>query len=66
VQTGTPIEASGHTVHVRTTIRGITPDGFNIEKEISTDGGAEWFLAAKASYARAPIQGSDPEPARDP
>ena len=54
VQTGTPIEASGHTVHVRTTIRAITPGGFTIEKEISTDGGAAWTLMAKAAYSKIP------------
>lgn len=53
VPTGTTLPAAGHTVHGRTTISDITADSFIIEKEISTDGGREWSLAAKAVYTRA-------------
>ncbi len=52
VQTGTSIESGGHTVHVRMIISELGPDSFRIDREISTDGGTEWFLAAKAAYTR--------------
>jgi len=52
VETGTWVEGAGHAVHVRMTLADITEAGFRIEKEISTDGGASWTLAAKSSYTR--------------
>ncbi|HET6372956.1 MAG TPA: hypothetical protein VFG76_06600, partial [Candidatus Polarisedimenticolia bacterium] len=52
LETGTPAQGPGHTMHLRMTISEITGDGFKIEKEVSMDGGKEWFLAAKATYHR--------------
>lgn len=50
--TGTTFEAFGMTFNSRLTISEITPDGFKIEEEVSTDGGKEWFLQTKATYTR--------------
>jgi len=53
VETGTQVEGAGHAVHVRLTLADITEAGFRVEKEISTDGGKSWTLAAKSTYRRA-------------
>jgi uncharacterized protein DUF1579 len=53
LETGTAVEASGQRVHVRTTVTEIKSDSFRVEKEISSDGGATWTLAGKASYTKA-------------
>ncbi len=52
VETGTQVEGQGQKVHVRLTLADISESGFRVEKEISTDGGASWTLAAKSSYTR--------------
>jgi len=52
VDTGTQVEGAGRAVHVRLTLADISEAGFRVEKEISTDGGASWSLAAKSSYTR--------------
>jgi hypothetical protein len=53
-RTGTPAELFGQTYHDRVTLSAITPDGFQVEAELSTDGGKTWWLATKAVYARKP------------
>jgi hypothetical protein len=52
LETGTTWEGGGLTFHSRVSILDITDDGFKIEFEVSTDGGEEWFLAAKTAYSR--------------
>ena len=52
VDTGTAIESGGREVHVRLTLSDITGDGFKTQKELSTDGGATWSVAAKSTYTR--------------
>jgi hypothetical protein len=52
LDTGTTWEGFGFTFHTRVSIFDITDDAFEMEYEISTDGGENWFLAAKSSYAR--------------
>jgi Protein of unknown function (DUF1579) len=52
VTTGTAVEGLGHTVHVRMIVADIAAGSFRVEREISTDGGATWTLAAKSTYTR--------------
>jgi hypothetical protein len=52
-KTGTTLEMFGTTIHTKTVIHDITPDGFTIDRDVSTDGGKSWFTAAKAVYTRA-------------
>ena len=40
------------TFHGRLSFFDITPDSFKAEHETSIDGGATWFLNAKATYTR--------------
>lgn len=51
-QTGTTLVMFGTTIHTRTAIHSIAADGFQIERDVSTDGGKNWFTAAKAVYTR--------------
>jgi len=53
VETGTSLEMFGTTIHSRTVFHDIGPDGFQIDRDVSTDGGKTWFTAAKAAYTRA-------------
>jgi hypothetical protein len=53
LDTGTTWEGFGMTFHTRVTFHEIEDDGFRIDTEISTDGGENWFLAAKQAYERA-------------
>lgn len=50
--TGTAARRVEAVVIERLTLSDITPDGFRLERETSTDGGKEWFLAARAAYRR--------------
>ena len=54
VETGTTqlIQGGAMTLHARTSIFDIREDGFEMETEVSTDGGESWFVAAKATYTR--------------
>ena len=52
-KTGTSLEMFGSTIHTKTVIHDITPDGFAIDRDVSTDGGKTWFTASKAVYSRA-------------
>jgi len=52
VDTGTSLDVFGTTIHTKTMIHDITPDGFQIDRDVSTDGGKTWFTAAKAAYTR--------------
>ncbi len=52
VDTGTTWSGFGMTFHGRLALFDITPDGFKVEQESSSDGGATWFLNAKATYTR--------------
>jgi hypothetical protein len=51
--TGTPSLMFGMTIHERLSVLEISDQGFRLEVEVSIDGGANWFLAGKASYRRA-------------
>ena len=52
VETGTSRSSRGTTYHSRLTIFDIGDDGFKLEFESSTDGGENWFLGTRATYAR--------------
>ena len=52
VTTGTTAEGFGMTFHGRLTILEITPDGFRMEEDYSTDGGKQWVTSLKATYTR--------------
>jgi hypothetical protein len=52
VETDTSRSGFGMTSHTRATILDIGKDGFTVHTEISTDGGENWFLAAKEEYTR--------------
>jgi hypothetical protein len=52
LDTGTTWATSGFTIHTRVSIFDIGPDGFKTEYEISTDGGENWWVAAKSDYTR--------------
>ncbi len=54
LDTGTTLVMFGTTIHQRTLIHDITPEGFQLEREVSTDGGKNWFTGAKATYTRVP------------
>lgn len=51
--TGTPTEMMGTKIYERLSILDIAADGFRVEVEVSFDGGANWFLAGKATYRKA-------------
>jgi hypothetical protein len=51
-KTGTAARRPSGVLIERLTLLDITPDGFRLERETSTDGGLEWFLAARATYRR--------------
>jgi hypothetical protein len=53
LDTGTSLVMFGTTTHQKTIIHDITANAFQIDREVSTDGGKTWFTAAKASYTRA-------------
>lgn len=50
VETGTTWSGFGFTFNTRVTFMDISDDGFKVHVEISTDGGENWFLAAKSEY----------------
>jgi len=50
--TGTAPRQMGATLIERLTLSDLSPGGFLLEREISTDGGAGWFLAGLATYTR--------------
>ena len=50
--TNTTAEMFGMTIHGRMAISEITPDGFKLTEDFSTDGGKEWVEAVKATYTR--------------
>ena len=52
LETGTTWSGFGMTFHGRLSVFDITADGFKLEQEMSMDGGATWFLNARATYAR--------------
>jgi hypothetical protein len=50
--TGTAPRQMGATLIERLTFSAISPGGFVVEREISSDGSVEWFLAGRAVYTR--------------
>lgn len=52
VASGTTFEGFGMVFNGRLSVFEITPTGFKVEEEISTDGGKNWFVAGKATYTR--------------
>jgi hypothetical protein len=52
VETGTTWSGFGMTFNARVTMFDIAEDSFKAHTEISTDGGENWFLAAKREYTR--------------
>ena len=53
MDTGTTWSGFGMTFHTRVTMFDIGDDGLKAHTELSTDGGENWFLAAKREYTRA-------------
>jgi hypothetical protein len=53
LETGTAARGHAATVHERLVLSDLTDDAFNVEKEISTDGGAEWTVVSRSRYTRA-------------
>ncbi len=54
LETGTKqlLQGGAMTLHARTSIFDVREDGFQMETEVSVDGGESWFVAAKAAYTR--------------
>jgi hypothetical protein len=52
VASGTTYEGFRMVFNNRLSLIEITPDGFKVEEEVSTDGGKNWFVAGKATYTR--------------
>jgi len=52
LDTGTTLVMFGSTIHQRTVIHDIKPEGFQLDRDVSTDGGKNWFTGAKATYTR--------------
>ncbi len=52
LDTGTTWSGFGMTFHTRLTMFDIGDDAIKVHTEISTDGGENWFLAAKREYTR--------------
>jgi hypothetical protein len=52
LETGTPTEMFGMTIHFRLAIFDVTENGFQSETEVSIDGGENWWVALKESYSR--------------
>jgi len=53
METGTPSVQGGMTIHGRLSIFDVAEDGFELEYEVTIDGGESWWVALKASYERA-------------
>jgi hypothetical protein len=53
VETGTPAEMFGMTIHSRMSYFDLTANEFKVEFESSVDGGENWFMNYKATYTRA-------------
>ncbi len=51
-ETDTSWQGFGMTFHQRLTYFDVTPDGFKVEAERSTDGGENWFVNYQATYTR--------------
>ena len=54
LDTGTSWQAKGRTFHTREVTYDLGPDGFKIDLESSTDGGATWLPIVRFIYARLP------------
>jgi hypothetical protein len=52
-RTGTTIVAQGVEYHGRMVWGPFEPDGFPVESQVSTDGGATWFTQTRGRYTRA-------------
>jgi hypothetical protein len=52
MDTGTTWSGFGMTFHTRVTMFDIGDDAIKVHTELSTDGGENWFLAAKREYTR--------------
>jgi len=52
VETGTPAQFFGMTIHGRLSFFDMKEDGFQVEHESSIDGGENWFVNYKATYTR--------------
>ena len=52
VETATPSEQFGRTIHQRMRFLDLTEDSFRIERENSIDGGENWALVQKLVYSR--------------
>lgn len=52
LESGTPVTMHQLTLHVRETLHDIRPDSFELEREVSADGGKSWRPAIRFSYAR--------------
>lgn len=51
-ETNTRFETFGFTIKERTTLSGMSSDGFEIEVENSMDGGENWFVSNKMAFTR--------------
>jgi hypothetical protein len=53
LKTGTSDDRFGMTIWGRISIFNVAGDAFQVEQEVSIDGGETWFVAGRASYSRA-------------
>jgi hypothetical protein len=51
-ETNTQFETFGFTIKERTTLSGMSSEGFGIEVENSMDGGESWFVSNKMAFTR--------------
>lgn len=54
VETGTPVQLGGQTLHGRQILHDPSPDGFRMEWQMSTDGGETWVTNTRLTYSRQP------------
>lgn len=52
IDSGTFLETRGQKIHTRRTTSGIGPDGFEVLREISTDGGESWQENLRMTFRR--------------
>ncbi|MDH3743670.1 MAG: DUF1579 domain-containing protein [Acidobacteriota bacterium] len=52
VESGTSFDVFGATLHERCTLSNVSEDGFSLQVENSTDGGENWAISQKLTYAR--------------
>ncbi len=56
-ETDTSWQGGGRTFHQRLSYFDVTPEGFKVEAERSVDGGENWFVNLKATYAKESAEG---------